>query len=169
MTNYTNGNFTISDKITDTLAATPKNISVPDLDFSNDFDLVSGNNNTAVYQNITGAGIQAPECIKYAVTDIADCYANLNGLVLPNSKAASTKAVQVMVEVTALYKAENSVSGEVLDIPLKGRLVLRIPTLDIVEQSMIEDFVGRVISAAYATGGTNSDRIVSIARGHVEI
>lgn len=168
MTNYTNGNYTISDKVTDTIA-TKKDISVVDLDWANDFDLVQSNNNTAVYQNITGAGIQPPECVKFAVTDIADCYANLNGLVLPNNKAASTKAVQVMVEVTALYKAENSVSGEVIDLPLKGRVVLRIPTLDIIEQSLIEDFVERVISAAYATGGTNTDRIVSIARGSVEI
>lgn len=166
MTNYTSGNWTVSDNYTDTNSATPKNISVPDLDQATDYSQKSDEPDACVVVNTTAPDIQAREAIKFARSSVNNVYQGIKDVDASN-QTPSKKGVQVMVETTTIYTATNSVTGDEYHIPCKGRLVLRIPNQSFVTDDMVEDILKRTIAAAFAEGSTDESRVVELARGQL--
>lgn len=162
MTNYTIGDFTVSDLVTDTIA-TPKNISVPDLKYATDYTKVLDASEEAKIANTTGPDLLSHENIRFARSEVSNIYVGVNSdsaMVLPQKKG-----VQVMCELSNTYRAANSVSGNEYDLPCKGRIVLRFPASTCVTEALVTDLLVRTIAAAFGTGATNASRIMDLAMG----
>lgn len=162
MINYTVGDWTVSDNVTDTLTVA-KNISVPDLDYAIDYKKVVDEPSEAKIANITGPDLLSHEDIRFARSDVANIYSGVSidsALVLPQKKG-----IQVMCELSNTYRAVNSVTGNEYDLPCKGRVVLRFPAFTCVTSDLVKDLLIRTISAAFDTGSTNATRIMELARG----
>lgn len=160
MTTYTSGDWSVSDQYTDTVA-TPKDISVPDLDFANDFALTKDEATEAVYTNITADDVRSHESIRFACSPIANIYQGFS----VQSPSSIKNGVQVMAELSSLYKAVNSVSGVENEIPVKGRIVLRIPTHSFVTSDLVADALFRVISSIFSTGAVSEARALDLVKG----
>lgn len=159
---YTQHNWTVSSNVTDTIQ-TSKNIAVPDLDFANDYKKSLDEPNEAAITNTTGATITSPEHIRFGSTPVKNIY---NGVTTDVTAMHQTKSgVQVMVEISKNYSAVNKTTGQEVDLPCKGRIVLRFPTASCVSEELVKDLLSRTIASALATGGTDAGRLVEIARG----
>lgn len=159
---YTTSNWTVSSLYNDTIQAS-KNIAVPDLDYAKDYKKSLDEPTEAAITNITGAEISSPEHIRIGATPVNNVYSG-TGTELA-AMSPSKKGVQTLVEINETYRATNTVTGEEIDLPCKGRIVLRFPTHSSVTEDMISDLLMRTISASFATGQTNAKRQVQIARG----
>lgn len=162
---YTAGDWTVSKQYVDSVAAT-KNIAIPDLSFASDYVIVSDEPNEVVIANKTGADLISHETIRFARSEVANIYQGVqtdSALVLPYKKG-----VQVMAEIQTSYKAVNGTSKAEYDVPVKGRIVLRVPTFGAVTDDMVADLVVRTISAAYATGSVNISRVTDLILGKLK-
>jgi len=165
MNNYTVGNWTVSDQYTDTVTAT-KNVAVPDLSYSVDYKKTTVTEDEATISNITGADLSPHEVIRYGRSSISNIYQGVD-LVDSGSVAPVKRGVQVMAEITTVYHIVNSVTGEEYDLPTKGRVVLRLPSMSCVTSALVDDLLKRTCASALDTGSTNSARIVELARGSI--
>lgn len=162
MTNYTIGDFTVSDLVTDTITVA-KNISVPDLKYATDYTKVLDSSEEAKIANTTGPDLLSHENIRFARSEVSNIYVGVNSdsaMVLPQKKG-----VQVMCELSNTYRATNSVSGNEYDLPCKGRIVLRFPASTCVTEALVTDLLVRTIASAFGTGAVNADRIMDLAMG----
>lgn len=163
MTNYTTGNWTVSDLVTDSIL-TPKNVSVPDLDYDSDYAKTMDEPDEARISNITSPDLSVHETIRFARSKVTNVYQNVD-LVDASNVSPNKTGVQVMIELTVIYRAINSVTGEERDIPTKGRIVLRIPSVSYVTDAIIMDLFVRTVGAATKTGSTDQTRLVELVRG----
>lgn len=162
MLNYTSGNWTVSDDYTDTVTAT-KSLVIPDLDFKIDYSKKEDEPASASIVNTTSSGLNPSETVKFGYSSVANIYTNTD--VDAASYAPSKRGVQVMAEITENYKAVNSVTGDEVILPCKGRVVLRFPSMSCVSTQLIHDLFVRSVSAALNTGLTDATRIVEMAKG----
>lgn len=160
MTNYTSGDWTVSDQYTDTVAVA-KDISVPDLDLANDFAITKDESNEVIYQNVTASDIKAHESIRFACSNVNNVYAGVDS----QSPAPIKSGVQVMSELKTLYKAVNSVTGDEYELPATGRIVLRLPTLSYVTADLVQDILNRTISSIFGLGDVSEAKAVNLIKG----
>lgn len=159
---YTTGDWTVSAQYTDTIA-TPKNVSVPNLDWSNDYAKVVDGSSEAKIANVTGADLLSHENVRFARSDVNNIY---SGVVVDSAlQLSQKKGVQVMAEIETSYKAANSVTGNEYDLPCKGRIVLRLPAFTCVTEDLVKDLLVRTIASAFGTGSVTVDRIMDMIRG----
>jgi hypothetical protein len=163
MNNYTIGNWTVSDQYLDTVA-TAKNIPVPDLTYASDFQKTVDTPDEALVSNITGPDLMPHETVRFAKSSVSNIYQGVD-LVDPGSVAPVKRGVQVMAELVTVYHISNSVTGDEYDLPCKGRIVLRLPSMSCVTDALVSDLLCRTISASFGTGEVSSARIVEMARG----
>lgn len=78
---------------------------------------------------------------------------------------AMKKGVQTLVEINEVYRATNSVTGQEIDLPCKGRIVLRFPTHSCVTDALVKDLLYRTIAASLNKGSVDATRQVEVARG----
>lgn len=162
---YTTGDWTVSKQHIDTLT-TKKNIAVPDLSYATDYIIVTDEPNEAVIASKTGSDLVSHETIRFARSEVANVYQGVvtdSAMMLPYKKG-----VQVMSEVQTSYKAVNGTSKAEYDIPLKGRIVLRLPTFSAVTDEMVTDFIIRVIASVFSTSKTDVSRITELVRGKLK-
>jgi hypothetical protein len=164
MTEYTSGNYTVNDDYVDTNVASPKDISVPDLDFASDYALQSEEPNEVVMVNKTSASLSPKETIRYARSVVNNIYQN-NKNIASARQSPVKSGVQIMAEIETIYTAVNDVSGEEYDVPCKGRIVLRVPNSSFVTEDMLADILNRTIAAIFAGGSTDETMAVAMARG----
>lgn len=159
---YTTHNWTVSSLYTDTIQVA-KNLPLPDLDYVHDFKKSSDEPTEASITNITGEAITSMEHIRIGSSPVNNVYAG-TGVDFANMPSQKT-GVQTMVEVSEIYSAVNSVTGEEILLPCKGRVVLRFPTVACVTETMVQDLLSRTVAAALNTGAVDAKRQVQIARG----
>lgn len=163
MNNYTIGNWTVSDQYTDTVTVA-KNIPVPDLSYAIDFQKTEDTPDEALVSNITGSDLMPHETIRFAKSSVTNIYQGID-LVDTGSVAPVKRGVQVMAELVTVYHIANSVTGDEYDLPCKGRIVLRLPSMSCVTDALVSDLLKRTIGASFGTGEVTSARIVEMARG----
>lgn len=159
--NYTIGNWTVESQTADSIS-TAKNMSIPDLDYGKDFAVTTNVPAEAVLANLTGPSVLSPEQVRYAITKIQNVYQNTQIPAIAQHKIKS--GVRTLSELKLNLKAVNSVSGEEIEIPLKGWLCLAIPNASIVTKQAIDYLLARTVGSALDTGSVDSSREVSIAR-----
>lgn len=160
--NYKIGNWTVSSDYTDTVTAT-KSLALPDLSYKVNFAKKEDLPGSASITNATSTGMTPSETIKFGQSTVTNIYTNTD--VDAVSCSPSKRGVQVMAEITENYKAVNSVTGDEIILPCKGRVVLRFPSMSCVNNALISDLFARTVSSALNTGMTDASRIVEIAKG----
>lgn len=162
---YTAGNWTVSSLTTDSVT-TKKNIAVPDLSWSTDYAISVEEPEEGQLVNTTGAAISSPEKVRFAAQDIANIYKN-TGIDI-TQQATLKNGRRCMSEISINYQAVNSVSGTEVIIPVKGRIVLELPSAPFVTQTLVNDGLYRTIAAGFdGAGSVDSDRFVELARGSI--
>lgn len=160
--NYTQSNWTVSSKYTDTIQ-TAKNIAVPDLSYATDFKKSVNGVDEAIIKNVTGSEITPMETIRYGSSVVSNIYTGTN--TEPSCMAPSKKGVQTLVEISEVYRAVNTVTGDEIELPCKGRIVLKFPTHSCVKAELVQDLLTRTIAAALNKGSVDASRELAIARG----
>ena len=160
--NYTQANWTVESLYNDTTAQT-KNVIVPTLDYPVDYHKTQDEPTEAIITNVTGDEITSMETIRYGTSVVNNVYAgtNIDVASMPSMK----KGVQTLVEINEVYRATNSVTGQEIDLPCKGRIVLRFPTHSCVTDALVKDLLSRTIAASLNKGTVDASRQVEIARG----
>lgn len=159
---YTSGNWTVSAQTTDHVS-TAKNVPVVDLDYAYDFVKAKESDNEAVLINTTGASLVSPESIRFAKTPVNDVY---SGSDIPASRRSQTKGgVRTLSEVKFNLKAVNSVSGEEVEIPMRGWICLQVPLASVITAAAVQYLQRRTVAASLDTGVVTETRVVSLARG----
>jgi len=164
MIEYTSGSMTVNDNYTDTNSASPKNISVPDLDYNTDFAVSKDEPDELVIVNTSESDLVSQETIRYARSVVQNVYRG-NPEIDSSNQAATKKGVQVMAEVKSNYEAVNGDTGEVTLLPCKGRIVLQLPNAPYVQTDILADLLNRVIAAAFLEGSTDDTLVSQLAKG----
>lgn len=160
--NYTTGNWTVSDLVADS-STTTKNIAVPDLTWS-DYAKTQDEPNEAILANATSVEVISPESVRFCSTKVNNVYNKRN--IDVNAQAPVKSGVQVMSELKFNLRAVNSVSGQEIDLPFTGRIVLMVPSYQAVNSTAIEYALKRTISAAFNdSSDVSAARILELARG----
>lgn len=162
MKEYTQNHWTVSALYKDTIQ-TAKSVSVPDMDFVHDFKKKVDEPSEAIITNVSGSEISTMETVRYGVSNVNNVYQGTNTELA--AQAPTKKGVQILVELTENYRATHATTGEEIDLPCKGRIVLRFPTHACVTEEMVQDLLSRTISSALASGKTDASRLVEVARG----
>lgn len=172
---YTQGNWSVSRQTVDTIAPSTKTHSYayPALDYVNDYAIKSDEPGESILINTTADGIDPKELIRYGYTDVDDVYKRVTGLKVPTAeRAAMRDGVQTLVEVKHLYHAVNSVSGEEITLPAVARLTVVLPTHCAITNDVLNDIVGRVGAACFATSASSTptafDRVEQCAKGQLK-
>lgn len=160
--NYTQANWTVKSLYTDS-TSTAKTMSLPDLTYSSDYAKSADEPNEAIITNTTGGEISPMESIRYGTSVVQNVYSgtNIDIACMPSMK----KGVQTLVEINEIYRATNSVTGQEIDLPCKGRIVLRFPTHSCVTADLVKDLLYRTIAASLNKGSVDATRQVEVARG----
>lgn len=159
---YTTGNWTVKSLTKDSIEQS-KTPSVPDLSYAVDYSKTLDEPDEARVANVTGSDVVSPEYIRYAKSTVANVYTNTDCEAA--AQAPIKNGVQVMSELHTKYRAINSVTGEEIDVPCVGRIVLRVPTFSAVTEDLVSDLLARTVAAAYNTGSSDASRIMEMARG----
>lgn len=163
---YTADNWTVASQYSDSIT-TGKAITIPDIDWANDYALKEQGPGVALYHNITSMSLGVPETIQFKNRPVTDIYAKS---AVPSAYRYSMKGgVNVGISVHETVKAVNSVSGDIVLFPIPISLSLTVPTASFIDTSVLCHEVGRLIAALLDTGSTDVDRLVEIARGKLTI
>lgn len=150
---------------TDTIA-TPKAVSIPDLDFASDFAAKSTKDGLVILTNITSP-LDRPENLRFAYSEIANVYEGTK--VDPSYLGTSKRGVSVLCQVTDIFSLTDSEDTAYrVDLPVSAHIVLRIPACEYITPDMAKALVLRAVSGLFATGAVTSSRIASLLRGSLE-
>lgn len=159
---YTAGNWKVTSLVTDSIA-TPKSLSLTDLDYVHDFVKTEDEPEQAKMSNITSASLKSAETLRFAKTDVKNVYANMD---IPLSSQMEAKAgIRTLVEADVRLKAVNTVSGTEIVVPARAWVCIQVPTASFVSSRVMEYAAGRALSAMFSTGGVTIAREEAIARG----
>lgn len=165
MTDYISGNWTVSDNITDTLP-NPKTISIPDLAYDTDYEVIKSSPNEVVLYNVTSSNLKVYEAIKYARSQVTNAYqtTELGGLNKPDDKSG----VRVYVGVDLVVTAKDSVTGVTKDILTRAWEIFQVPNHDCVTEALIAEMRKRLYAASCATGQNGVSRLVEMLKGVIK-
>lgn len=159
---YTVGKWEVETMTTDSIT-TDKQLSVPDLDYANDYSVSKDAGSEAILINTTGASLMSPESIRYGHSKVSDVY---NGSDIPALMRHPIRSgVRTLAEVRTTLSATNTVTGEVFELPLKGWICLQLPTVNLITNEAVSMLLLRTIAAAFNTGSIDATREIEIARG----
>lgn len=164
--NYTIGNWTVESMTTDSIS-TAKTPSIVDLDYTNDFSLISEKPTEVRLANLTGASLSPVEDIRYARQKVDDIY-YLDPSIDPGNRANAKSGTSLLTELTFQLKATNTVSGEEILLPMRGRVVLVAPTVGFIGPNALKYLLLRTMSAAFGTGEVLGTQVVNMARGDLD-
>lgn len=157
--------ITVNVGYTDSIT-TPKELSIPDLDYAKDFAVVTDEPGSLVLTNITSP-IDQPEKIRWGYQNINNVYANSG--IDPAYYAPSKRGISIVSQVSEVWKV-----GETTDtcgcplpvyLPVEGHVVFKVPTHSAITENMVEAFLRRVMDTLYATGSVSPERIGKLMRG----
>lgn len=153
---------TISKGYVDT-HTTPKTISIPDLDFGDDFRTKSSTADSAVLTNLTSPRDRT-ENLQFGYTEIADVYKGTS--IDPSVYAVSHRGVQIMSKVTDVFSLTDSADPNFRnDFPVSAHVVIRVPASEFISSQDAIDLAARAISGLFDTGVTSTTRISSVLKG----
>lgn len=158
---YATGNWSVKSLYKDTITES-KTLSIPDLDYANDFSKIEDEPSEAKIANVSGSELTSPESVRFGVSAVKDIYSNSG--VDTSSQLTTRHGVQTLVEVHEVYRATNSVTGQEYDLPCVGRVVLRFPTVSCVTGELVSDLLQRTVAACFSTSSTDIARELELAK-----
>lgn len=161
--NYTIGNWSVTDLVTDSATTKTKTVEVPNLTWA-DYARTQDEPTEAIVANTTCSEVLTPETVRFACSDVGNIYDKTS--IDPTQRAPIKSGVQVMAEVKFNLRAVNGVNGQELDIPFKGRLVLVIPKFQAITSTAIDYALKRTIACCFdSDGSVDASRIIELSRG----
>lgn len=152
----------ISVGYTDTIA-TPKSVSIPDLDWAVDFTPKTTKDGLAILTNLTSP-LDRPENVRISFGEIANIYDGTK--VDPSYLGTSKRGVSVLVQINDIFSLTESTDPTYrVDLPVAAHIVLRIPACEYITPDMVKTLVFRAVSALFGTGDVSSARISALLRG----
>lgn len=103
------------------------------------------------------------EQFRFAQSDIANVYRNTK--IDPGLYSPSKRGVSILSQLTGAYTVTDTVTSEVYAAPIKGHIVLSVPSDQNITDAMVLTFVGRMISGLFNTGVVTSERMKAMLRG----
>lgn len=131
----------------------PITLSVPTLNFSEDYKLKSQGPNEVVLQNIT-TPLDQPETIRFGFSPIKDIYKNsdVNQDIIVNSR----KGVQVLAQLNTVYNVTDSTDAKfVKQLPVSAHLVIKAPQASEITDSLILAVIARLVGTLHENGKNN--------------
>lgn len=136
------------------------------LNFEADFAERTQTDGNLVLTNITSP-LDREETIRYGRSEVKNVYSNTS--IDPKVQSPNRKGVQVLVKIedTATVTDSDDPSYRV-DLPIQTHVVIRVPNDALIDGTVVQTHLGRVVSALYSTGSTATTRIEKILRGALE-
>lgn len=132
------------------------------LNFGADYRVRSDEPKEAVITNLTSP-IGKGETFKFGCSDVKNIYQNTP--IDASAQSPSKRGVQVLVQLKDCWTISDSVLLTEYTVPVEGHIVLKIPSVDGISSTDIEQFVGRLVSGLFETGSSDGSRIESMFRG----
>lgn len=155
----------LSKNITDTPVSgvSSLDVSCPVINYGKDYAVVSSNADEATLVNLT-TGASTTEKVLVKRASVANVYSNTS---IDQSYQAPTKrGVSVVFQINSVYTVTDTAdSGYRVDLPVQAHIVLKMPSNDLVTDSVILDAAKRCVSTLFDTGSTGSARILRVFRG----
>lgn len=162
---YTVGNWTVESLTTDSISS-PKSLSLPDLDYANDYHVVQQRPTEIRLANNTSNGLLPMEVLRYGRQAENNVYAGFD--VSAAQQLNVRDGIVLTCEVKYLLKATNTVSGAEALLPMRGWINLKVPTVDLVSTSALTELLNRTCAAALGTGQTDGSLVANMARGDLD-
>lgn len=145
---YTQAGFSVSSPYVDTSSPATKNVVMPNIKWQTDYTLVDSSANEATYLQKSSTDLTQYEKIRVGRQEIPNIYVGTSSV--NANRLPDTRGVQSMVELKEVYKATSEATGNVYDLPVTVRVVLRAPLNAAIAPALLQDAVNR----GYAILGT---------------
>lgn len=133
------------------------------LNFGADFRVKSNQPGEAVLANITSP-VDRPETLRIAYSNIANVYAGTS--IEPSLIAPTKRGVSVLAQVTDIISVTDDADPDYrIDLPVSYHVVIKIPANENLTPALIQEGLGRMVSALFDTGSTSLTRIQALIRG----
>lgn len=159
---YTVGNWSVASHEVDTIT-TPKNLSIPDLDYAVDYSVASEKGNDTSITNTTGTALEPVEKLRYAKEKVNDIYRNTN--TLKAAQLPSPIGARVLAEATEIISATNTVSGAEMEIPIRVWTCIESSTHNAVTGQALLWALKRHVAQLFQTGAVDEALLVELFRG----
>lgn len=162
---YTTGNWKVNDLI-DHANDTEATMNVARMTFNKDYARTSQTSTETDVVNTTSNLVGDVENVRFAYSKVNDIYDQSS--VDPGNQLDNHRGVQIMVEAKTQLMATNSVSGKECILPMKSRIVVRVPAASLITQEAVAYAVNRAIAAAYGSEDSIAKNLMSMARGALD-
>lgn len=155
---------------TDTKAANPLSISVPQLDYSKDFsrDTRVSRSGEVILTNVTSP-LDQPETLRLAIENVANVYANTQ---IPTyNRSVTTRGVQLLLQTNDILRVSDAASSDVdcccdgsFDLPISCHMVIRVPLNQYITADVVMQVAKRNFGMLF-DGNNTTARLNQLLRG----
>lgn len=137
-------------------------ITIPVLNYSDDFRIDTNRPSEAILANITSP-LGKPEKIRYAASDVSNVY---SGTDVDRALWAPTlKGVSILAQLVDTYTVVDSADPTFeMALPMECHLVVKVPANELITADMVETFIGRLLATLFETGDTGTTRLKALLR-----
>lgn len=133
------------------------------VNYATDFKVKQETKDEVILTNITSP-LDRPENLRVGYSTVQDIYNNTD--IHPSVQAPSRRGVSILCQLTNTLSRVDELHPESrVDLPISAHLVLKFPASASITAELLEEHMGRLISALYSTGKTSPERIQSLIRG----
>lgn len=136
------------------------------LNFGADFAVKEDEPGSMILTNLT-TPLDRAEVIRYGRSEVKNVYNNTS--IDPKVQSPNRKGVQLLVQIQDVATVTDSDDAAFrVDLPIQTHVVIKVPADAAITGSVIQQHLGRVVSALYDTGSMNTSRIEKLLRGALE-
>lgn len=133
------------------------------LNYGKDFRVKSNEPTEAVITNLTSP-VGRPERYRFGCTEVKDVYRNSGieaSLIAPSRRGSS-----ILCQLTDTWSVIDSTNTAYeVALPIEGHIVLKIPANELITETQVKDFIGRLCAGLFETGDGGTTRLSSLLRG----
>lgn len=156
----------VTKNYTDTAVADPQSTGTfpkAALNFAADWRVKKNGADEAVLTNLTSP-VDRPETIRIACSDIANIYSGTG--VEPSLAAPTKRGKSLLVQDTAIITVTDDADADYrIDLPVSYHLVIKIPANENLTVALVQEGLGRLISALFETDSDALTRLQALIRG----
>lgn len=144
---------------------TPKNISIPDLDYATDFAVTKDSASEVILTNTTSP-IDQPETIRFGYQNVGNVYTGTG--IDPSFMATTKRGVSLVAQVNDILRVStdstNECCGSTYDLPLSAHVVIKVPLNQNVTADIALTLAKRAFATLFGTGEVTSDKLNQMLR-----
>jgi hypothetical protein len=146
-----------------TQTGNPKNLPVPDIDFSKFTQMDKSTKSEKWLNNLTSS-LDIPETAKFKITNIGNIYDKTE--ILPVYYATSKAGRELFWQLNDILTASDSENPTFSqDLPVSGYVALKFPTNALMTSDALLTFYERLVSMVLDTGAVTKSRLEAMMHG----